>query len=393
LGKQSQNLAAMRILLFCSLLCIGLLACVAPNPYPLLKKSPYDSSVSHYAGKLDGKKKKSKHVKGLESAFQSAQRADLLAADSLLNLDAPDRWLYLNALHRRIQDRQAKVVPLLPLRADDGYRPDLLLVTDIAERESASRRAAATYLYDRANALLAETESSGRKQPARDAYYTLRDLKDNYYRYWENANALIDSAFQAGQAHVLLESDARGSLSFWQPGTLLAPLYFNTEWLRFYQYPNARAEFDFRVKSRLTEMHVGPENRWETIFTETKQIEVGHKEVRDSTGNVVERTPIYETVCATVTEVHVTKSASATLYVEISDERSGRLVGSEWLSDHQNYDETFVRISGDERALTHRPFTTIGCPSVPSDWAMEDRLVSSLQGSLAFYCRRTLAGR
>lgn len=383
----------MRTIIFCSLLCIGLFACVAPNPYPLLKKSPYDSSVSHYAGKLDGKKKKTKHVKGLETAFQSAQRADLLAADSLLNLDAPDRWLYLNALHRRIQDRQAKVTPLLPLRADDGYQPDLLLVADIAERESASRRATATYLYDRANALLAETESTGRKQPARDAYYTLRDLKDNYYRYWENANALIDSAFQAGQAHILLESDARGSLSFWQYGAVFAPLHFNTEWLRFYQHPSARAKFDFRVKSRLTQRYISPESRWETSFTETKQIEVGCKEVRDSTGTVVERTPIYETVCATVTEVRVTKSASATLYVEISDERSGQLISSEWLSDYQNYDETFVRVSGDERALTHRPFTNISSPSAPSDWAMEDRLASSLQGSLAWYCRRTLAGR
>ncbi len=382
-------LSLLAALLFCS--------CAAPNTAkPLLKKSPYDPSISHAAWKLDGKKKKAKHVKRLETAFQSAQRADLLATDSLLNLDAPDRWLYVNALHRRIQGRQDKIAPLLPLRADDGYRPDLLLVADIQDRETASRRAAATYLYDHANTLLAETARTGRKQPARDAYHTLRDLKANYYRYWENANALTDSAYLAGQAHILLETDvwsgAWGSQSFWQNAGPFAERHFNTEWLIFYQNPAARPHFDFKVKSRLASLYISPESRWESSRTETKQIEVGHKEVRDSTGKVVERTPIYETVSATITEIHVSKNAAAALYVEVLDGRTGSLLHTQHLSDDQHFEETAVHVSGDERALTHRPFTSIGCPSAPSDWAMEGRLADGLRGSLVYFCRGALTG-
>ena len=388
----------MRYPIFLSLLAALLLfSCSAPNATkPLLKKSPYDSAISHTAWKLDGKKKKAKHVKRLETAFQSAQRADLLASDSLLGLDAPGRWLYVNALHRRIQSRQAKIAPLLPLRADDGYRPDLLLVADIADRENASRRAAAAYLYDLANTLLAEAAETGRKQPARDAYHTLRDLKANYFRYWENANALTDSAYRAGQAHILLETDVWsgvwGSQSFWQNAGPFSERHFNTEWLLFYQNPAARPHFDFRVKSRLTDLYVGPEYRSESSRTETKEIEVGCKEVRDSTGKVVERTPIYETVSATITEIRVSKSASASLYVEVLNERTGSLLHSQYLSDDERFEETFVQVSGDERALTHRPFTSIGCPSAPSDWTMENRVADNLCGSLARFCRDALAG-
>jgi len=386
----------MRYLICLSLLATLLLfSCATSNSRPLLKKSPYDPAISTAVWKLDGKKKKPKHVKHLETAFQNAQRADLLAADSLLNLAAPDRWLYINALHRRIQERQTKINPLLPLRADDGYKPDLLLVADISDRESASRKAAATYLYEHANALLTETASTGRKQPSRDAYATLRDLKTNYYSYWENANTLIDSAYLAGQAHILLENDpgsgAWGGQNFRQNAGPVKGRTFNNEWLLFYENPDARAHFDFRVKSRLTDMIVWPESRWESTRTESKQIEVGHKEVRDSTGKVIERTPIYETVSATVTEVHISKQASATLYVEVFEEYTGGLLHTQPLNDIQRFDETFVYVSGDERALSCKPFTTIGYASAPSDWFMQDRLVDNLRSSMLSYSRKVLA--
>jgi hypothetical protein len=376
---------------------LWLASCAAPNTQTLLKKSPHDPDISSAVRKLDGKKKKPKHVKRLETAFRAAQHADLLATDSLLGLAASDRWLYVNALHRRIQSRQEKIAPLLPLRADDGYRPDLLLVADIADREAASRRAAAAHLYDRAQALLAETERTGRKQPARDAYHMLRNLKSNYFSYWENANALTDSAYRAGQAHILLETDLRaitwGELSFWKNAGPLAAQQFNTEWLLFYQNPTDRPHFDFVVKSRLADLYIGPESRWETSRTESKQIEVGCKEVRDTSGKVVERTPIYETVTATVTEVRVTKNATAALLVEVLHGRTDQVLHNEYLSDSQHFDETWVSVSGDSRALTFTPISTnIGCPSAPSDWAMEDRLANSLRWSLGRLCRRLLPG-
>ena len=44
------------------------------------------------------------------------------------------------------------------------------------------------------------------------------------------------------------------------------------------------------------------------------------EEKKDSTGHVIERTPIYETVEATVTEVEVTKTADASLSVDVLEE-------------------------------------------------------------------------
>ncbi|HNG90871.1 MAG TPA: hypothetical protein PK858_11725, partial [Saprospiraceae bacterium] len=247
-----------------SLLLIG---CAAPTAQPLLKKSPHDAAVHRTANRLEGKKKKAKHVRRLEAAFRLAQQADLLAADSLLGLSTPDRWLYIHALYRRIQSRQAEIGPLLPLRADDGYTPDLLLVGDIAGRESASRKQAAAYLYGHANDLLATSAQTGRKQPAQQAYYTLRNLKDNYYRYWENTNTLIDSAYRAGQVYVLVQSDGHdvwGQGSLWQPIRTQAFAGYDTEWTHFYHDPASREQYDYRVLAHLASMMVGPEMRSES---------------------------------------------------------------------------------------------------------------------------------
>jgi len=47
----------------------------------------------------------------------------------------------------------------------------------------------------------------------------LRDLKSNYFSYWENANALIDSAYRVGKAHVVIETSTAKGISetadFW----------------------------------------------------------------------------------------------------------------------------------------------------------------------------------
>ena len=357
------------------LLLLFFLASCATAPKSLLKKSPYDDKFYYYAGKLSAKKQKTKHLKKMEAAYQAAQKSDLLAADSLLNLDKPDRWLYVNAYYRRMQERQQKVLSLPPLKSKEGYKPDLLIINDLAKRESSSREASANFLYQQSQAMLA----TGRHDDARNAYATLVTLKEQYYPVWENSPALLDSASTLGVEHILLEGDLRPS-----------NIFLDSKWQKFYREPSARPAFDVVVSTRSMGIFVGPEWESQTNNTYTKEIETGCIEKKDSNGVVIERTPIYETVTATVTETTLEKTADASVMVEVIDGKTGALIYATPLSARYVYTDQKVSVSGDSRALPGIVFASDFSIFVPSYWEMEQRARERLDQDFVWMIRSRL---
>lgn len=347
------------LLLFLAVLLSG---CFGNSAQPLLKKSPYDADFKHSAKKLSGKTQKTKHLKKMESAYQSAQKADLVAVDSLLNSDKPDRWLYVNAFHRRIQDRQQKVLALLPLEGNDGYKPDFLFITNIAEREAASRQAAANYLYEQAEILLAKET----RADAREAYATLLDLHENYYPVWENSAVLLDSAAQLGVEHVLIEGVC-------QPSGL-----FDSKWQKFYRNPSARPAFDILINTASLNVLVSPDQETRNSYTETRDVVVRYEEKKDSNGVVIERSPIYETVSVTVTETIIEKYADASVLVDVIDGINGDLIYATTISGSSIFSESHIKIEGDQRALSSNVTASLFSIFTPTYWAMESKVLEVL---------------
>ncbi len=344
------------------LLTIFLPGCIGNTSKPLLKKSPYDADFNANVKRLSGKKQQEKHIVHLEAAYQSAQKADLLAADSMLNLDKPERWLYVNAYHRRLQDRQQKVLSLLPLESKNGYKPDFLTINNIAERETASRQAAAAYLHQKAAGLLEERTHVA----AREAYSTLVDLKEHYYPVWENSAALLDSAAINGVEHILIEGVCK--IDSWASST----------WQKFYTNASDRPYFDIVISSHALDVDVSPDYSSTSYYTETKDIEIGYTEKKDTNGVVIERSPIYETVSATVTETIVEKTASGIVLIDVLDGMSGALIYATSLSANTIFSDRSIRVSGDSRALSSSVMETPGIIFTPSYWAMEDKIVDAL---------------
>ncbi len=350
-------------------------SCTGNSSKALLKKSPYDADFNYYAERLEGKKQKLKHIKKMELAYQSAQKADLIAADSMLNLEKPDRWLYVNAYHRRMQERQQKVLALQALQSTEGYHPDLLIINNLAARESASRQASADYLYQQSSVLL----ESRKAADARQAYSTLVNLKEHYYPVWENSAELLDTAAQLGVEHVLLEGNVRFS-----------PRNIDSKWQKFYRDPEARTGFDIIIRARDVQVFVGPDIENRSCYTETKDIEVGYNEKKDSAGNVIERTPIYETIIATVTEIEISKTADASVWVEVFDGLNGKLIESGEVSAQHVFNDKIVTVSGDRRALKSWPAETVFSVSTPANWLMEDKVMDMLDCNFTSFARSRL---
>jgi hypothetical protein len=104
-------------------LCFGLLLTACRTAQKFTESGDYDGAIEFCVQKLRGKsKKKTEYVQGLELAFQKAQARDLRIAENLAAANRPENWEKVNNMHRKIQDRQNLVAPLLPLVSKDGYR-------------------------------------------------------------------------------------------------------------------------------------------------------------------------------------------------------------------------------------------------------------------------------
>lgn len=328
----------LRILLLCF---VGFhVACGPTLAPPLIPKNDYDASLKMQAYRLKEKRKlNARQVQKFGALLEEAQAVDLRAVDSLMQTETSDKWIYINAYHRRIRARQNSVAPVLLKPVSDKAQANWVLVSDIREKEVHSRNAAATYLYDKAQELLGQAVQNGQKSPARQAWQALDNLTQNYYPTWKNSVALTDSAYTLGQTHVLLDiipASGSDSEQFW--GSALQHKDLKTsQWCKVQTDYNLKSAVDFRVSCRLSALQVGGENTWMTTRTETEKVQVGCTEVKDSTGRVISREPIYEERTNTITCWHVSRDASATILAEVYDHASGNLLFSRTFSDQYNY--------------------------------------------------------
>lgn len=358
---------------------IMLLLAACQGPQYFVQKGDYDKAIAQYASNLRFQKKKQKKtdLMGLELAFSLAQRRDSTQLALLYAAGRDEHWPKINMLHRQIQTRQQKIVPLTPLGTRKGYKPSLPWMRNIDSLQTISRLKAASYLYAHAQALLAITDSSGQRQPARAAYYALRDLKTNYFSYWEQTNALIDSAYAAGKAHIVFEPSTASGVAdgavFWK-NAALGPSFIDNEWLIFYADTAAVQTVDYRVKCKLVSLYVGSESNSSTERTETKQVEDGYDEVLDTAGRVISHTVKYKTETTTITTYSASRSANGTVYYELIDAHTGRTIGEQSITGSHDYSESSENFR----------------PSAPSYWGMIGYVASSVNINLRNQLRKAL---
>ncbi|HAD14223.1 MAG TPA: hypothetical protein DCF33_17495 [Saprospirales bacterium] len=328
-----RNLFLLSILFF-------IYGCFTPQYY--LDKGEYQSAIAAYGLKFRDQPKKyrsKKDLTGLEFAFNTMQRKDSLELSRLLAENNDANWPQINSLYRNIQLRQQNVEKWQPLRTKKGFEPAFRFVSDVDTLAAQSRQLAAKYLYNQAQTLL----SAGEHIAARKAYYLLRELKTNYYPYWENANALMDSAWHMGKVHILIVPESAPGISdasyFWED-LKKNPQLIKNDWLIFYTDPQARQTFTYTLKCMLVSLDIGSGNNTQTTRTETKQVEDGFEETRDSCGRVVSRVQKYRCETSTITTYSCERSGNASVAMELIDCQSGLLLISKTLYGSYNFNET-----------------------------------------------------
>lgn len=335
----------------------------------------YDSAIDLCLRKLRGKDKKQlEYVQGLELAFKKAQERDLAAIDQLIAENRPENWKRIHEIHQQIRSRQDKVRPLVPLRASKGYEARFTFV-DIGRMENESRTKAAEYLYSEAQRLISVAER-GDKLAARKANDLLLELGRRYYRDYKDKAELLVKARNLGTSYVLVEiknSSVRILPSDFSERLLaISKRELDTEWKEYFFDARPGEQFDYKAVFKVRDIDISPERVNERAYDDEKRIEDGWEYVldkrgnvmKDSLGNDIKRTK-YATVRAQVLEVHQTKAARVSAYVEIHDLQRSTLIDTREMVTEilfENYAATF---RGDERALSKDSRQRIGNSPVP----------------------------
>lgn len=363
-----------------------------------VENGDYDGAIDFCVDKLSGRKKKSDDlVKGLEVAFQKATERDMRAVDALMAENQPANWERIHKIHLRIQDRQNHVYPLIPLKSEKGYDAKFLFV-NIEKLELESRTNAAEYVYNKANAKM-ELARNGNKAAAREAYYLLEELEQEYFRDYKNKDALKREAERSGIVHVLFEiRNETGRIlpiGFDDRVLAISKNDLDTKWRRYHFENETGVQYDYKAIFRLDNIDISPERIHERSYTDEKRVKDGWEYAYDNKGNVKKdsfgndiKHDRFIVARAQVIEVHQSKAARLAGYVDIYDADSKNRLDSRPLATEILFEHYASTFNGDARALSDDSRCRIGNRPVPfpldSDMLVQaaDRLKPSLSYEL-----------
>ena len=254
----------------------------------LVDSGRYDDAIALAQRKLSGKQRKNpKLVQAAEEAFRKVTAREMREIDRLKNSNDEGKWGRINAITRRIRDRQEALQPLLPLTDKNGYTAQFRFV-QVDGLEQESREKAAAFHYAEAGKLL-QLARQGDKDAARTAYRELEETQ-RYFQRYENSNALKAEAHQLGITHILVSVQNNAPVvtpaEFDRYLTSINVADLNNFWQHYHIRETRRNNYDYEIKLRITDIVISPEVVREREYVDSRNIQDGFEYVLDERGNV-----------------------------------------------------------------------------------------------------------
>ena len=328
----------------------------------MVDSGQYDQAINKSINKIKGKKnKKDKYVEAIESAFAKATDRDMRRIEFLKMEKYDQYWIEIFDILENMDARQQKIMPLLPLVSESGYKANFKFI-NVEPLIVEARESSARLLYETAADELRRAEN-GDKDAARKAYRTLGQLRE-IYRNYRDSYSLELLAYELGQERVLIDvknmSDVIMPKSFYQELKNINTNEMNKRWFKFYTSEDTPGiEYDYIVNINMKEILIGAEREKEREYTETTKIIDGYEYVKDERGNVKKdslgndiKVDREVEVSATIFELGRFKSALVKGDVTIFDNNKQKVYRTSPINV-ETFFETFASsFRGDERALS-----------------------------------------
>lgn len=319
-----------------------------------LSKGNYDTAIRLSIKKIrNGAKGKAykEHVRILEEAFAKAKQDDEAVVTSLASNNKSENYEDVYNLYLRLENRQARIRPLLPLRgASFDFEDYSKEIAEAKEKFSELLYAKGTQFLNKGGIMDARRSHN---------YFTrLKQLQPN----WQGIDSLLDDAHYLGTdfVHVVIENRTEQVI----PKRLEAAILdFDTYklddfWTEYHGEKDANIDYSFGIVLELRRILVSPDRLFEKEFVREKTVQDGWEYVLDSNGNVKKdslgndiKVDVFKDLKATVLVTSQDKSvivAGNIIYRNLKESRNMKVypIESQFVFEH-----VFAVFQGDEEAL------------------------------------------
>lgn len=360
------------------LITIAILGTSCHSAERLLDEGRYDELLSLAQRRMSGKKEnKEKYVLLAEDAFKRVTERDMDRIERLKAGNRSSDWEEIVSIAERIDHRQNRLKPFLPLVAENGYQATFTFVRTHEIIHYAENKLVEQLYEEGLDAL--RNARSGDKQAGQRAYQKFQDVLA-YTSDYREAYTFREEARQLGLTHVLLTTDNKARQ--FMPGYIAELLEEsvsakNTFWTQYYTDKPQDITIDYIARFVITGIEVGPEAIREEKITRTKKIEDGWEYVLDSRGNVAKdslgndiKKTKYAEIHAVILKSHQEKGVYLKGRIDLEDMRNGYIVDSRPVHVENRFYHQAQSFFGDERALDQSDRVFIGLLPFPSDESM-----------------------
>ncbi|AWA31445.1 hypothetical protein HYN48_08375 [Flavobacterium magnum] len=356
------------------LLLFMLVSCGKKETENMLNSGDYDNAIDNAVGALrnnKNKKGKQPYVYMLEEAFAKAQDRDLRQIDLLVKDANPRNLEEVFTTYHKLNNRQEKIRPLLPLRLMKENRDARFVFQDYSEQIVNSKNALSKYLYDNAKALLASKDKANFRRAYDDLQY-LDQINPDY----KDVRKLIKEAQFKGTDYVSVYMKNETNMVI--PNRLEADLLdfstygLNDKWTAYHSNKQKGIDYDYAIVLNFRQINISPEQVKEKEFVKEKLVKVGTKKLLDARGNVVKDSlgkaimvDDMRTVKSSVYEFRQTKACQVTAKVDYMNLNTNQLLQSFPLSSEFVFENQYATFRGDKRAVEQEYYTYFDQKAVP----------------------------
>ena len=356
-----------------TLILISMTSCA--NPEKLVESGNYDAAIDYCVRKLAGKKKKTELVQALEIAFEKANQQNMREIKQIQARDRKEEFYKIIDLANRIENRQRKVEPLLPLYDENGYKSNFEFVkTDILIEDS--KKKSAEYWYAEGKKLLAKARASRSKLDARDAYKAFENV-EKYLRNYKETRIYREEALSMSIVHYLVRINNESNVIM--PTQMRDQLLdinlsdLNSLFRIYHKEAIQGMEYDGEVVLSIDEVIFSPESVNTREFEEEKEIKDGWKYVLDENGNVAKdslgndiKEDNFVIIKAMLLDSKQFKSAAVAARADFYNLRSRQKMKTVTVGTESNFVHISTRLlAGDRRALQAKTKRRLGIGPVP----------------------------
>ncbi|MBK8954819.1 MAG: hypothetical protein IPM34_04580 [Saprospiraceae bacterium] len=334
--------------------CLMFIISSCGNVQKMIDRGDYDQAIDYAVNKLSGNKKRDKEmVLALEYAFKKAQEKDLAMERTLKSQDDDEKWSRIYIIHERIENRQRKIEPFVPLEAEDGYRASFHFV-NIQELKKESKKNTADFLYQSALLLIDESQRNFDKSAAREAYQQLEQI-DPLFGTYKDKEALKKQAKSLGMNHYLVRIKNNTQSIIPEPVERemlsIGLEKLNSTWKSYDVKSDPSVRYDYYIQLELNHLEFSPEREKSRVYEDVNEIITEEplkdkfgKVVKDSTGKVVKE-KIKTRYVAVVEEITQQKAVQLGGRMLYSNVRSGDIEISKPLEVEGLFENKYVRIN------------------------------------------------